>query len=695
MGLHGCSATGELNEEKFSHPMPWIGLYIAGGSLVCALFMAIDAFHGFRQRKLWFPCKFFSLNATSLTFLSIATKLPVDLNTSMPRREEQLAKLSGSILICTTMGNFMTSLGTMKDSEMLSNVFALAIFVITVVVNVAIQMGTGVIYAFLPEHAVILFFMIILLVILVSSSLTVPTAKQLLEKQYDKKHALASAGAEASNVHKLTEAVKKYWMLAHTSSPQYVLGRSATCTASGAFCLLSALILLEASVRSSSLHFCKGESDYTWSSKLILISQAIAVGVGTIAPAIRWFNAISFRRPDSRRRCRDEFKVEEYWFESLTEWKEIPLPFSISSRRFRKITHVSKNLILDACIGMQIAVVVVCKFVGLASILPVSWLRLFSCWKRHGSSKSENLQDFVLHLKGEEDSVHLIMKSGRRDTEQWIARGKKHEPTHLIELLKSSSSEGFNGVAEFDRDQVLPIGENLPNCWALPVVTLTSIAIALPDIDKSIIRSLWHAVDKGLRYVRLIEKNLDVKGLSNMREAADILWLGIDIYDKWLDHDLRKLVTEEKQTEKIISKLADIGKEIIDKFEAGGEGDKSHLEWPTMVLAANSMYRICETILQDHRNKVGSPDTLFKWLQTTIADILGACLTNLPRVISMECFCCSIEVREERTRNMAYILGEAEAILTILSKHKFSDLSDSQRADIDEWRSRKQGECLA
>ncbi|XP_058106286.1 uncharacterized protein LOC131249492 [Magnolia sinica] len=521
----GCMAATPLaSSTRRNSASRWIGLYIAGGSLVCALFMAIDTFYGFCQRKLWFPCKFFSLNFTSLTFLSIATKLPVDLNTSMPRREEQLAKLSGSILICTTMGNFMTSLGTMEDSEMLSNVFALAIFVITVVVNVSIQMGTGVIYAFLPEHTVILFFMIILLVVLVSSSLTVPTAKQLLEKQYDKKQVLVSDGvdnAEASNVDKSKEAVKKYWMLAHTSSPQYVLGRLATCTASGAFCLLSALISLEASVRSSSLHFCKGESDYTWSSKLILISQAIAVGVVTIAPAIRWFNAISFRSPESRRRSRDEFKVEEYWFESLTEWKESLLPFSISSRRFRKINHVSKNLILDACIGVQIAVVVVCKFVGLASILPVSWLsRLFSCWKRHGKdsesirSESENLQGFVLHLKGEEDLVHLIMKSGRGDTEQWIERGKKHEPTHLIELLKSSSSEGFKGVAELDCDQVPPIGEKNPNCWALPLVTLTSIAIAiaLPYIDKNIIRLLRHAVDEGLRYVRRIEENLDANG---------------------------------------------------------------------------------------------------------------------------------------------------------------------------------------
>ncbi|XP_058106294.1 uncharacterized protein LOC131249500 [Magnolia sinica] len=708
MGLHGCSNTGELNDAKFSEPLPWIGLYIAGASLVCSLAMAIDTFYGFRQRKPWFPCKFFSLNATSLTLLSIATKLPLDLNTSMPRRQDQLTKLSGTILICTAMGNFMTSLGTMEDSEMLSNIVALAILVITMVVNIGIQMGTGVIYAFLPEHAVIMFFIIVLLMIFAFSGLTIPTAKQLLEQQYDKKHELASdEGAdntEVLRVDKLKEAVNKYWMMAHTCSPQYVLGRSATCTASGAFCLLSALILLEALVRSfilSSLDFCSGESDYRWSSNFILISQVIAVGVGTIAPAIRWFNAISFRSMKSGEgRFRDVIKVEGYWVQRLVEWKESPLPFRISSRRCRKIAHVSKNQILDACIGIQTAVVLICKFVCLASILPMSWLiRLFSCcrkqhWRNSESNKSESqsLQDFVLHLEGENDLVHLIMKSGRKDTVQWIERGRKNEPTHLIELLKKPPSSGdFNGVAEFDSDQVPPIGEKPPNCWALPLVTLTSIAIALPYIDKNIIRSLRHAVDEGLRYVRLIEENLDANGLSRMREAADIVWLGIDIYDQWLDKDLHKLVTEEKQAEKIIRKLADLGKESIETFTDGSVRETGHREWPAKLLAANSMYRIGETILQDYKDKLGTVDKLFKWLQTTIADILGACLTNLPRVISMECFCSSIEVREERVRDAAYLLGEARSILAILTEHEFPDLDRNKMANIDEWRLSKQG----
>ncbi|XP_058104534.1 uncharacterized protein LOC131248310 [Magnolia sinica] len=696
MGLHGCSATGELDDQKFSEPMPWIGLYIVGASLVCSLAMGIDTFYAFRRRKIWFPCKFFSLNATSLTLLSIATKLPVDLNTSMPSREDQLTKLSSTILICTAMGNFMTSLGTMEASELLSNVVALAILVITVIVNVGIQMGTGVIYAFVPEHAIVMFFMMILLVILVFSALTVPTAQQLLERQYLAKQVPVMNRVyndDVFEVDKLKEAVQKGWMVAHTCSPQYV--RSATCTTAGDFCLLSALILLEASVRSfisSSLDFCRGESDYKWSIKLVLISQVIAVVVGTIPPAIRWFNAISFTSPSQKRSYRDVFKVEGYWIQRLVDWKESPLPFHIGRRQCRKIVYFLKFRFLDACIGLQTAVVVFCKFVSLASILPLSLLSRVFCRSRKGhyrdsesnQPESKNLQDFVLHLEGEDVWVDLIMKSGLQDMKQLIEKSRKNEPTHLIKLLESALSESLNGVAEFDGDQVPPIGEKLQNCWVLPVVTLTSIAVAIPDIDQNTIRSLRDAVDEGLKYVRLIEScDTDIYDLKrfNMRKAADIVWRGIDIYDQWLDIDLHILVTEEKHTKKIIEKLMDIGSKSVLEFTAGGGG-----EWPAKVLAANSMYWIGKTILEKHNDKLESPEDLSKWLQTTIADILGACLTNLPRVISIERRGDSIDEREKEIKDAASALGEVQDVFAILSKHKLPDLSPYEMADIDDWR---------
>lgn len=319
--MMGCSATGSLDESDFSRPMPWIGIYVAMASLACAVAMAADAVNGFRFRKFWFPCKYFSLNATSLTIIAVAVKLSVDLNTPMPRKQDQLSKLSSSVLICTVMANSMPSLGNMSNGELVSNVVALGILVITSIVNICIQMSTGVIYTLRREHIFVMSLMLLLFVILCFSALTVQTTKTYLESKYSRKHESAMKEGSITTcetvVEKIKEDLMKYWMMAHTGSPQFVMGRSVTCTASGAFCLLSAAALAEALVRAyvmpKTFRFCIGESDYKWSSCLILIAQTIAIVAGTVAPALRWFSAIKFRCPKmARRSYKEEFKLERY-----------------------------------------------------------------------------------------------------------------------------------------------------------------------------------------------------------------------------------------------------------------------------------------------------------------------------------------------------------------------------------------------
>ncbi|KAK9141177.1 hypothetical protein Scep_010858 [Stephania cephalantha] len=88
MRSQGC-VNGTLDEANYSAPMPVIGLYVAAATLVCLLLMVLDVFAGFRNKKRWFPCRFFPLNSVTLTLVAIATKLPVDLTTSMPKEEEE------------------------------------------------------------------------------------------------------------------------------------------------------------------------------------------------------------------------------------------------------------------------------------------------------------------------------------------------------------------------------------------------------------------------------------------------------------------------------------------------------------------------------------------------------------------------------------------------------------------------------
>ncbi|XP_017239503.1 uncharacterized protein LOC108212289 [Daucus carota subsp. sativus] len=220
MGKLGCSPDGYLNDSKFSEPMPWIGIYVAAASALCALAMSVDTVHAFRYRKLWFPCSFFSLNATTLTLVAVAVKLSVDLNTSMPRSQDQLVKLSSTVFICTVMGNFMPSLGTMENKELIMNIMALGILVVTVIVNICIQLATGVIYVFWKEHIFVLFLMLVLLAIVCSSALAVPSTRSYLRMKCSRIHSVARneclQDRDLPVVEKLREDLSKYWMMAHT-----------------------------------------------------------------------------------------------------------------------------------------------------------------------------------------------------------------------------------------------------------------------------------------------------------------------------------------------------------------------------------------------------------------------------------------------------------------------------------------------
>ena len=144
------------------------------------------------------------------------------------------------------------------------------------------------------------------------------------------------------------------------------MGRSVICTASGAFCLLSTMFLAEAMLRTyvmtSSFKFCSGESDYKLTTTLILFTQAVAVGVGTIAPAFRWFMAINFKCPKRGSiSVKMEFEIEKYWIQGLLGLKKQPLTLRIQSRHCRKLAHEARNMLVDICIAMQKGIVLASK----------------------------------------------------------------------------------------------------------------------------------------------------------------------------------------------------------------------------------------------------------------------------------------------------------------------------------------------
>ncbi|XP_076956985.1 uncharacterized protein LOC143632318 [Bidens hawaiensis] len=311
-------------ENKYAEPMPTIGVYIAVASLCCMLAMVADLFHGLRRKKLWFPCKYFSVNAFSLAVIAVAMKLPVDLSGNMPGDVDQAAKLGSLAFMGTMMANLLPCLATMGSTELLTNITALGVLVITLVVNVCIQIDTGVVGKvptnldyistqlmsnnLNPEQLKVIFdclvyttvaaiyvaMLLLLLIIYVCSSLAILRSKDIIEPKYEQAHKAAIISTEELlTVEKLHQHVSNHWIMAGSSSPQFIQACSETTAASGVICALT--LIFHTFIKSWAIFTDpKGDSrnydsDYKKSTLAILIVQFVGVILGTIAPVIRCF----------------------------------------------------------------------------------------------------------------------------------------------------------------------------------------------------------------------------------------------------------------------------------------------------------------------------------------------------------------------------------------------------------------------
>ncbi|PWA65884.1 hypothetical protein CTI12_AA331520 [Artemisia annua] len=521
--------------EKYSKPMPWIGIYITVASLFCVLAMVADLIHGLKNRKLWFPCKTFTLNAASVTVIAVAMKLPMDLSNSMPSRVDQVAKIGSMAFMCTMMANLLPSLATMNDKELLTNIIALDILVITLIVNVCIQIYTGVIGD--PDEfrirdstlcIVMAWFyvamLLILLIIHTCSGLTILKSKQIIELKYQAGHETALKGLELQQpgrltVEKLKQHVKNHLIMAETGSPQFITACSATTSASGVICVVSTVmhiyILIYMTLSTDPLGsenypneliknrwwgFVRSDypyprSDYEWSIPLILIIQFIGSLVGTIAPLCRCYAAMTFKLSiDWIWNHIKVFKVESYWTQKLYDWKQSSTPFS-----------------------------------------------------GQNPEQQENFNDhrpYVLQLQNDMELSERTLKSISKSANRLIKKAEKQQPINLVKLLRES--KGFEGVGKYDSLHVPPLfAEDFLDCWSLPLVTLTAIAVSLPEIQNDRIDRLLSSVSEGLTYVTLVEESLNVADkYVSTQKAAKVLWLEVEVSNKWVGNNLKNHAPE-------------------------------------------------------------------------------------------------------------------------------------------------------
>ncbi|KAJ0691870.1 hypothetical protein HanPI659440_Chr15g0579721 [Helianthus annuus] len=674
-----CNAciADKIESDRFSEPMVWIGIYIAAASGVCILAMVADLVHGFRNRKFWFPCKYFSLNAASITVISVAMKLPTDLSSPMPGYVEKAAKIGSLSFMCSMMANLMPSLASMDNKTLLANV---------------IGFNTTMI--------------LLLLIIMISSSLTIPTSKEVLESKYQAKNKILLTGQrlqhiQTSTVEKLRQHVRRYWVMGETGSPQFVMASNPLSTASGAICvivlvinLLTVFLTLFQSNNIMVLLFDSKNLDgspYKWSITMIFITQSIGVVVGIIAPICRCFSVLNFKLGTKWNTNYFMFlNVEKYWIQALRKWKQSPVVFLSSNRRTKSLIYISKNIFLSFFIGFQKVIVILCKLIWLiVTVVPVF---VVSCFTSLTTSRTddidEDLSKYVLQIDDGKELAEKTLNGFSKSVNSFISKAEKQQNNNLLELLDKLTE--FEGVQIFDTDNVQSVlPAEFVNSWSLPIVTLTCIAVSIPKIRKDAVESLLRSVGEGLSFTHLVEESLNCSSeYVNLRKASMSLWHEVEYKCKWLGNPLAKNTFNGKAATEIVKSFSDKAEQIMTEIKESNDGELTENP-PSKLIAANSMYRITQTILlKFHSNtEPVTKKQLFSHLKGMIADIFCACFTNLPRVIRLRCHESVIEKREESVRVAAKLLGKTTKIIEKLEGcDKVPSMDEDKMAYIDEWR---------
>ncbi|CAI9267865.1 unnamed protein product [Lactuca saligna] len=297
----------------------------------------------------------------------------------------------------------------------------------------------------------------------------------------------------------------------------------------------------------------------------------------------------------------------------------------------------------------------------------------------------EEYTGYVLQIEQDAKLSKRILRNALNSITRLLHESEGKEPRNLMKLLEKST--GFNGVIEFDSDRVPPLHpEEIQNCWSLVTVTLTAIALSLPNIANSHIHGLLDCMREGLQIVRYIEESLNTNGdLVKTRKSARHVWTDVEVYCRWLQFDLQKKARKGKTSEEILQWLGDEAVKFVIQFKA--RKNVSLDDSLCKFTAASSMYRISQTILLHCNEQENWPtdEEVFEFISTIIADLLCACFTNLPRVIIMKCHDDAIEKREDNIRTAAQLLGRSKKILKILKARQLPNLDLESMGYIDKW----------
>ncbi|KAJ0922443.1 hypothetical protein HanPSC8_Chr05g0203941 [Helianthus annuus] len=523
--------------------------------------------------------------------------------------------------------------------------------------------------------------LLLLLIIYASSSLAIPKIKHSIQQKYQQ---AASEDVPSTRnfltLEKLHQQVSKYWIMAGSGSPQFMSVCYVTTTASGVICLLTlfihAVTIIFAIIKEGDRKY---GSNYKWSMIFIFVVQSVGVVLGTVAPICRCVVS---------RHVKLVFTVEKYRYQKLQDWNNSTISYhgTMSSISLRFCSHQLKikNLILRFCILLQIIVVVLCKITAFV----VAFVLDVVCVSK--GTRTGNLEErkYAVQLENEDGLADKTLQGLRKSFDRLILKSEKKHPENLMKLFTEKSTNGYQGVRRYDN-------KVYQDCWSLPVVTLTTIAVTLPNIKKAEVKILLKSVREGLKYVTLVEENFNAtnESIQNAaaRQAGARLWEDVDLHHKWLGIRMKDIASQVNTTTSQVDTILQVVNlflveaKIKIKKGLGSQDDEREF----MSICMNSMSGVTETITG---NK-DSNERLFDELSSIIADVMAACLTNLPQVIAKKCHTSVIEEREASVEVAAILLGETkERIKTLLESplhdkwNVYSRMSTNDLPSINKWR---------
>ncbi|KAJ0546682.1 hypothetical protein HanIR_Chr08g0363651 [Helianthus annuus] len=139
---------------------------------------------------------------------------------------------------------------------------------------------------------------------------------------------------------------------------------------------------------------------------------------------------------------------------------------------------------------------------------------------------NKEVSPYVLQLQDDMEFAERTLTSISKSVNHLIQKAEKQQPNSLINLLEESS--GFEGVEKYDVHQGPHLTERkYVDCWSLTIVTMTTIAISLPNMQNNMVDRLLRSLSEDLTYVTHVEETLNASNeYVIIQKAARALWIG-------------------------------------------------------------------------------------------------------------------------------------------------------------------------